>query len=88
MKPRTAGKQTQRSNAQADTAYDYYRINMFLTFVDRFSSHEEIVKTLCHFIPSRTIQTVDTNTLFESDSSLLVYEDQLSWRPKSYRSRI
>ena len=88
MKPRTAGKQTQRSNTQADTAYDYYRINMFLTFVDKFSSHEEIVKTLCHFIPSRTIQTVDTNTLFESDSSLLVYEDQLSWRPKSYRSRI
>ena len=36
-----------------------------------------IIKALCNLIPSRTIQTDDTKDLFESNSPLLIYAEQL-----------
>ena len=36
-----------------------------------------IIKALCNLIPLRTIQTDDTKDLFESNSPLLIYAEQL-----------
>ena len=38
-KPRSVGRQRYRANAPAETAEDYFRINMFLPFLDHTIKH-------------------------------------------------
>lgn len=72
-KPRTCRKQLHRGNIEASSAKEYYRLNVFIPFLDfmlsqlndRFSSHNLAIFKLSGIIPSRC-ETFDFSNLKEA----------------------
>ncbi|KAL4142023.1 hypothetical protein QTP88_004555 [Uroleucon formosanum] len=61
--PRFANRQTQRNNVPANSSEEYYKLNIFLPFLDhiriqlsdRFQKHKFLIKSLQQIIPSKCI---------------------------------
>ncbi|XP_022177201.1 52 kDa repressor of the inhibitor of the protein kinase-like [Myzus persicae] len=63
--PRFANRQTQRNNVPANNSEEYYKLNIFLPFLDhiriqlsdRFQKHKFLIKSLQQIIPSKCIHS-------------------------------
>ncbi|XP_060878267.1 52 kDa repressor of the inhibitor of the protein kinase-like [Metopolophium dirhodum] len=63
--PRFANRQTQRNNVPTNNSEEYYKLNIFLPFLDhiriqlsdRFQKHKFLIKSLQQIIPSKCIHS-------------------------------
>lgn len=84
-KPRTANKQTMRCNVDAASSEDYYRVSVYIPFLDaflnnldqRFSKHKAILTGFQALLPADA-NTLSEETLIEFQSLVLFYKNDLS----------
>ncbi|XP_050507815.1 52 kDa repressor of the inhibitor of the protein kinase-like [Diabrotica virgifera virgifera] len=99
-KPRLASKQTQRSNVQTDSVQDYFRITIYIPYIDlflthiqdRFLNHRKILSNFACLFPNKmkNFNEESCAQLFEPYSSILRDDSRDIWvdEVKLWRQRI
>ncbi|XP_045463720.1 52 kDa repressor of the inhibitor of the protein kinase-like [Harmonia axyridis] len=80
--PRRTGRQTLRCNIETDNPQSYFKIFLFLPFLDHFSnelnSHQDLLKSFECLIPTSTSNAEVTRTQEESFKKLLnLYQEDI-----------
>ncbi|XP_029342185.1 52 kDa repressor of the inhibitor of the protein kinase-like [Acyrthosiphon pisum] len=80
--PRIAKRQTHRNNVSANTSEEYYKLNIFLPFIDhiriqlsdRFQKHKSLISSLQQIIPSKCIYSTseEINDCVQFYSQILI----------------
>lgn len=87
--PRFANKQTHRSNVPTNSSEEYYKLNIFLPFLDhirtqlsdRFQKHKSLISSLQQIIPSKCIHATN-----EEINDCVQFYSQILTEPSTFKS--
>lgn len=90
--PRTTGRQTQRPNFETKCPEEYFKLSIFLPFVDyyisqlkdRFLNHKEILKNIQTLLPNNIVQASDEKLQTTVDAIVNQWPDDIEASPQTF----